>query len=714
MEYPALFTFGLYFDASLLPFPGNSAGRKGDGELQGIYIQIRGDERFETVNFLHGAALGRKILYGRSKYGEANNDVLYARMAGKTMMRLGDAVGVDFRSILLNTGVTSDSVDIKPSSYDIGSLVSGKTAAFCAYLTGGPFYREQRGADFTATDLNSYGTCLYNDTRFASKQELTEQGRMNTSSCKLVTDSFVKSAMTGKGYSLQAFISNYDLVQEIEQLWKVIFTISAIAGLFFIITLILVVLQRRLKREIQRGKKVELEIRNAAFYDPLTRLPNRRLLFERLQQALAQSARRKTYGAILFLDLDNFKMLNDTRGHHIGDLLLAEVAQRLQGCVRENDTVARLGGDEFVVMVENLSKDSQCAATQARKVGMKILSALNRPFILRGQEFQSSSSIGVSLFIDHRETPDDLLKRSDTAMYQAKSAGRNMLRFFDPAMQKSLEERFRFETEMRHALMNGEYRLCYQIQLDARRCPVGVEALLRWEHPQRGELLPYQFMPLAEETGLSESIGLWVLETACAQLQEWQSQPLTRDLSLAVNVCARQFNHPEFVARIQDVLDAFGVKPGGLKIELTERIVQNNMLLAIEKMRPLKSAGVKFSLDDFGIGYSSLSVLKKLPLDQLKIDLSLVRDLTVDARAAAIVRAIIDMSKTLGFEVIAEGVETEEQFDFLIQNGCLAFQGYLFGNLQSAIELKSLLRAAGAPLKQSNRAAGVADFTITT
>lgn len=501
---------------------------------------------------------------------------------------------------------------------------------------------------------------------------------------KNLLDGSVRTKLSGQS---ERFTDDLNKSQEVEKLRQLVFIISAIAALLVVVCGILFFLLRRLKKEFQRGKKLELEIRNVAFYDPLTKLPNRRLLFERLQQAITQSTRRKTYGAILFLDLDKFKVLNDTRGHDVGDLLLIEVAQRLQACVREEDTVARLGGDEFVVMLENLGNNANYAAARARKVGLKVLDALSQPYLLKGREFRSSSSIGISLFINRQETPSDLLKRSDTAMYQAKNGGRNTLRFFDPAMQKVLDGRLRFEKEIRLAIVNREYRLCYQLQVDSRRQPIGAEALLRWEHPQRGLLLPKQFMPLAEESGLSEAIGLWVLETACMQLQVWQSQPQTRDLTLAINICSRQFHHPEFVSHVQAIIDASGIDPTKLKIELTEKLVQKDMRLAIDKMHPLKSMGVKFSLDDFGIGHSSLRILKKLPLDQLKIDLSLVRDLTSDARTAAIVRAIIDISKTLGYEVVAEGVETEEQFDYLSRNGCLAFQGYLFGNLKSSAEL---------------------------
>ena len=431
--------------------------------------------------------------------------------------------------------------------------------------------------------------------------------------------------------------------------------------------------------DITRDSEAEAEIHRMAYYDPLTHLPNRRLLMDRLGQALAASRRSGQHGALLFLDLDNFKTLNDTRGHDVGDLLLIEIAQRLNASVREGDTVGRLGGDEFVLMLEDLSEDVQEAILQASLVGMKVREAIALPYLLKGVDFTCTTSIGVSLFCSHDVSAEDLLKHADLAMYHAKKNGRNTLCFFDPDMQAKLVEHSALESDLRHALERRQLRLYYQIQVNSARRAIGAEALLRWGHPERGLVSPAQFIPLAEETGLIVPIGLWVLQTACAQLRDWSGKPATRDLQLAINVSARQFRQPDFVEQVQRAFSATGINPARLKIELTESLVLDNVSDTITKMRAIKALGVSFSMDDFGTGYSSLSYLKQLPLDQLKIDQSFVRDLATDPNDAAIVRAIITMGQTFGLNVIAEGVETEAQHEFLNLNGCHTFQGYLFG-----------------------------------
>lgn len=432
--------------------------------------------------------------------------------------------------------------------------------------------------------------------------------------------------------------------------------------------------------DISERKEAEAKIRQLAFYDPLTNLPNRRLLMDRLQQAFAVSARSKGHGAVLFLDLDNFKTLNDTKGHDIGDLLLGEVAKRLNLCVRDGDTVARLGGDEFVVVLESLSIDADEAAAQAELVAEKIRVSLNLPCHLKDHLYHTTSSIGIVLFMGYRECLDDLLKYADIAMYQAKTAGRNAIRFYDPAMQAALEARIKLENELRVALKDQQLRLHYQIQVDDKYRPLGAEALLRWQHPgQEGLVPPMQFIPLAEETGLIVPIGLWVLKTACEQLSAWQFDELTRYLTLSVNVSAKQFRQPDFISQVQRVLQESGAKPSMLKLELTESTVLENVEDTIEKMRELKILGVGFSMDDFGTGYSSLQYLKRLPLDQIKIDQTFVRDISTDPNDAAIVQAIIAMTDALGLDVMAEGVETEVQHEFLNLRGCRAFQGFLFG-----------------------------------
>ncbi len=443
--------------------------------------------------------------------------------------------------------------------------------------------------------------------------------------------------------------------------------------------------------DITQNSEAEAEIHRLAYYDPLTLLPNRRMLQDRLGQSLAAAARNGQNGAILFLDLDNFKTLNDTRGHDIGDMLLAEVAQRLKASVREMDTVARLGGDEFVVILEDLGTDAGEAAIQVRLVGEKLREALAQSYALDGREFYCTVSIGISLFGEHGATVEELLKHADLAMYHSKTEGRNTLHFFDPAMQAALDKRSALEEELRQALARGEFHLYYQPQVDGAHHVVGAEALLRWAHPERGLITPGEFIALAEETGLILPIGHWVLQTACAQLKMWEDNPRTRFMQLAVNVSARQFRQPDFVAQVRRALGETGADPTRLKIELTETLVLDDVADTINKMITLRSDGIGFSMDDFGTGYSSLTYLKQLPLDQLKIDKSFVRNLATDANDAAIVQAIITMGQTFGLDVIAEGVETEAQREFLGQRGCHTYQGYLFGKPVALKEFDELV-----------------------
>ncbi|MDB5838148.1 MAG: hypothetical protein JWQ23_100 [Herminiimonas sp.] len=433
-----------------------------------------------------------------------------------------------------------------------------------------------------------------------------------------------------------------------------------------------------IKTDITRRKAAEHEIQNLAFYDPLTTLPNRRFLLERLGRALSGSARNHCGGALLFIDLDNFKALNDTLGHEQGDLLLQQVALRLVACVHESDAVARLGGDEFVVVLENLNDNPHEAAVQAKAIGENVLAALNAPYQLAGLEHYSTPSIGVTLFNGEQDNVCELLKRADLAMYQAKAMGRNTLRFYDPEMQAVVAARTALESELRQALQHKEFFLQYQPQMNDSGQLTGAEVLVRWRHPQRGTVSPAEFIPLAEETGLILPLGQWVLETACAQLATWADRPDTKRLTLAVNVSARQFRHPDFGSQVQSVLDCSGANPARLKLELTESYLVENVEDTIAKIDALKAKGVGFSLDDFGTGYSSLFYLKRLPLDQLKIDQSFVRDVLTDPNDAVIVRTIVALGQSLGLEVIAEGVETREQYEFLRAAGCRAYQGYLF------------------------------------
>lgn len=446
--------------------------------------------------------------------------------------------------------------------------------------------------------------------------------------------------------------------------------------------------------DITRRKAAEDAIKHLAFYDPLTRLPNRRLLLDRLQQALAACARSGRLGAILFIDMDNFKTLNDTLGHEVGDQLLQEVARRLTTCVRPSDTVvriggtvARFGGDEYVVLLEGLSEIAQLAASEVENIGTRILIALARPYNLSGRDYHSSASVGITLFGSHGETVEELLKRADMAMYRAKAAGRNTLRFFDPDMQAAVSARAQLEFDLRQALRENQFVLHYQAQVRRDGEITGAEVLVRWQHPQRGLVPPAQFVPLAEETGLIHLLGRWVLEESCRQLAAWSATSATAALRLAVNISARQFRHQDFVAEVEGVLLETGADPHRLTLEFTESMLLDDTEDTVAKMTALKAVGVNFSLDDFGTGYSSLAYLKHLPLDQLKIDQSFVREVLTDPNDAAIARTIVALARSLGLAVIAEGVETQAQRDFLASHGCDAFQGYLFGRPGPAAEL---------------------------
>jgi diguanylate cyclase (GGDEF)-like protein/PAS domain S-box-containing protein len=444
--------------------------------------------------------------------------------------------------------------------------------------------------------------------------------------------------------------------------------------------------------DITERKLAEKKIEHLAFYDLLTDLPNRRLLMDRLHHAMMGSARNHRMGALLFIDLDNFKMLNDTCGHDTGDLLLIEVARRLSTCVREGDTISRLGGDEFVVMLEDLSAHSPEAATQAKSVGEKILSVLNQPYTMADRVHHSTPSIGATLFSGNENSLDEPLKQADIAMYQAKTAGRNTLRFFDPDMQANLANRANTEAVLRLSIQEENFVLHYQAQVDGQQGIFGAEALLRWQHPERGMVAPAEFISLAEETGLILPIGQWVLENACKQLAKWSRDPRKRSLVLAVNVSALQFRQPDFVDRVSQALTSAGASATHLKLELTESLVLYDVKDSIAKMRALKQLGVSFSMDDFGTGYSSLSYLTRLPLDQLKIDKSFILQLPDNSNDAEVVQTIIMLAHGLGFTAIAEGVETEEQRAFLEQHGCPKYQGYLFSKPLSLTDFEALLK----------------------
>jgi diguanylate cyclase (GGDEF)-like protein/PAS domain S-box-containing protein len=443
-------------------------------------------------------------------------------------------------------------------------------------------------------------------------------------------------------------------------------------------------------RDITERKASEMRIQHLAFYDLLTDLPNRRLFGDRLRQVLSSSARSGRYGALLLIDLDNFKTINDSVGHLSGDLMLKQIASRLSAFVRKNDTVSRLGGDEFVVLLSDLSENDKDAVIRAKAVGEKILQVLSQPYRLGAREFRSSCSVGITMFTGNGLSAEELIKQADIAMYQAKNGGRNNLRFFDPEMQADINARASLESDLHKAIEEQQFALYYQMQVDSAGRAVGAEGLIRWMHPKRGLISPAQFIPMAEATGLVVSIGQWVLEAACAQLRLWRQDPLTRDLFLAINVSSKQFRQADFIEQVRSAARRHDIDPKLLKLELTESMLLDNIEETIAIMHALKEIGVSFALDDFGAGYSSLQYLKRLPLDQLKIDQSFVRDIAVDSSDHAIVRTIVAMAKSLNLGVIAEGVETATQHHLLLEIGCLHFQGYFFAKPVPAHELGEL------------------------
>ncbi len=446
--------------------------------------------------------------------------------------------------------------------------------------------------------------------------------------------------------------------------------------------------------DITKNRAASEQIKTLAFYDVLTGLPNRRLLLDRLRQALSVSVRSGKKGVLLFIDLDNFKRLNDTLGHGVGDELLKQVAKRLVASVREGDTVARLGGDEFVVMFEDLHEQSSEAAAQAESIGGKILRSLNEVYQLGEHECYSTPSIGATLFGGSQEDLDDTLRRADIAMYQSKSAGRNTLRFFDPKMQAAIDARISLEAALREALLQEQFALCYQVQVGSDGKITGAEVLVRWMHPVRGMVVPGEFIPLAEETGLILPLGDWVLNAACRQLAAWSLRSEMAHLTIAVNVSARQLQQDSFVSDVLDVIARTGVAPGLLKLELTESMLISDVEGIIAKMDELKAHGVGFALDDFGTGFSSLTYLSRLPLDHLKIDRSFVADIEMNENAVVICAATISLAHSLGLKVVAEGVENEAQSYFLSSvHRCDYSQGYLFGRPVLIDEFESLVAA---------------------
>ena len=431
--------------------------------------------------------------------------------------------------------------------------------------------------------------------------------------------------------------------------------------------------------DITRRKQAEDAIHQLAFYDPLTGLPNRRLLLDRVQQLLGSLPRSPQSAALMFLDVDNFKDINDTLGHDVGDALLRQITERMRECVRAQDTLARQGGDEFVVMLAQLSTQPGEAARQAQQVAQKLLERLSQSYQLGSQTCQTSVSIGVALINSPNDTREELFKQADLAMYQAKASGRNTLRFFNPEMQAQVVARTTLEADLRWGLAHDEFVLYYQPQVDDQGHTLGFEVLLRWQHPMRGLILPAEFVPIAESCGLIVALGAWVLRTACLQLRAFSQRPEHTAWTIAVNVSAAQFRQPDFVAQVKAILVQTGATADRLELELTESQLVDDVPDVMDKMAALRTLGVRLSLDDFGTGYSSLAILKRLPLNQLKIDQAFVRDMIDDPLNASIIRAIVTLGESLGLEVIAEGVESVVQRDALLTLGCRQFQGYLFG-----------------------------------
>ncbi len=429
-------------------------------------------------------------------------------------------------------------------------------------------------------------------------------------------------------------------------------------------------------RDITERKAAETEIHRLAYLDALTGLPNRRLFLDRLNQALAAARRSGHWGAILFVDLDHFKRINDARGHNIGDLLLKQVSERLTRYRRDEDTVARQGGDEFAVLLVNLAATHSAAIRLAIRVAEKIRNAINTPFQIDGLEYHIGVSIGITVFPKAAESLDDLLREADTALYRAKEAGRNTVSYFEPAMQETVQARFALEHDLRQALLRNEMRLFLQPQVDGQGRFVGAEALVRWERPNHGLVSPAVFIPVAEESGIILALGRWVLEEACRLLKQLDTTGHT--LRLAVNVSPRQFRQTDFTTCVCAVLQSTGANPTHLVLEVTEGLVIENIHDTIAKMKELNRLGIRFSIDDFGTGYSSLAYLKQLPLHELKIDRTFVQDAPTDPNDAALVEAILAVAQHLKLAVVAEGVETEIQLDFLKQRGCDVFQGYFF------------------------------------
>ena len=453
--------------------------------------------------------------------------------------------------------------------------------------------------------------------------------------------------------------------------------------------------------DVTDRKQSESEIEQLAFYDPLTGLPNRRLLRDRLAQALTGSTRDNNHGALVFIDLDNFKNINDSAGHLTGDELLIQVGDRLKQTVREWDTVARLGGDEFVLILKGFPVETSSAAAKVEKVCEKVRDALNEPYDLKGIEYTGTPSIGITLFYDHDTSLEELLSQADMAMFRAKEDGRNCIRFYDSMMQKKVSERLALESDLRMAIRKKQLAVHYQVLVNEKGDPIGAEALLRWHCPGRGMVSPAEFIPLAEETGLIESVGYWVLEDVFSRVASWKKRGgALSQLQVSINVSARQFHLPSFCSTVMALLRKTGASPRNLKVEITESALAYDLELVEETLRTLRSMGIRISLDDFGTGYSSLGYLKRLSLDELKIDQGFVRDILDDPNDAAIAETILALASALKLSAVAEGVETKGQLERLVRMGCTRFQGYHFSRPLPALEFEKLIEQASGDRKR--------------
>jgi diguanylate cyclase (GGDEF)-like protein len=445
-------------------------------------------------------------------------------------------------------------------------------------------------------------------------------------------------------------------------------------------------------RDISEQKKARREIENFAYYDLLTGLPNRRLLIDRFQHAVLVSQRSNTHCALIFIDLDNFKLLNDTKGHDVGDQLLIEVAKRIQANLRGGDTVARLSGDEFVVILEGLNENINLAYRQASEVAQKLLEKLNATYNLSLLEFNTSASLGITIFKDDAVDSFELhLRHADAAMYQSKAAGRNTYRFYDEYTQEGIEKALALEASLSLVVQNKELELNFQSIVDAQQKIIAAEVLLRWVHPEFGDIHPKEFVPIAEKNNQIIKIGRWVLQQACEQIKLWSINPKLNGIKLSVNISAKQFLYVNFIKELREILQHTGINPDLLKLELTETAVIDNIEDVISKMHTLKKMGIQVSLDDFGIGHSSLVYLKKLPVTQIKVDQSFVHDVLTDANDAAIIKMVLAVGKTINCDIVAEGVEYLEQFELLKSFGCHYFQGYYFSKPLTAANFEKLV-----------------------